>query len=638
MDTVQLDEVGGYVEMVARDRRSNQESKVGAGTIRSRETVFEESVGLETRGSIYHPNLMEFAAAGVFGLMQYRFDDEFDDQERSQSDNGELFEFDLTADLLQKKPYPGTVYARRQQSLEARPFQSSLQTTTNNFGLVWQYIDEKMPTSLQISHTDVELDPLADDEETGEQRNDSFRLETAYNISERNAFSLVYEHLSVEEKPFELQYDSDELTLDHRLDFGSIRRHRLESELNLFRQEGTFDVERVRWRERLQLEHTDTLRSRYSFELQDRTQGTLAGVDPIGERSYRVDAVLEHELYESLVSQFQLYAQTQRYDSGLDVDRLGIFTNFDYRKTNPWGILRANYRAGVQREDRSGGGQLVEVLDERHTFVDPEPVVLANPFVEISSILITAEDRVTLFVAGRDYSTRLVGDRIELYRVPTGTIANEQTVLIDYLYAIGGDFTLDTLSQNFSLQQDFTFGLSAYYRLRWQDQTLDPTDASGALAEDLTSQTGGVEYRWRGLRLLAEYQDYDSNITPYEAVRLGADVTHRFKSGATGKVRTRWSDVSYLSPNERDNQFFTIEGRYRHPLTKYLTLEGAALYRNEQDSVSGKNEGVDFDLSLEWLIRQTEVRLTFEYGDFETDFATNDNMALFVQVRRSFGP
>jgi hypothetical protein len=632
---VQLYDVGGHVEMVVRDRRRDQQSKVGAGDTRSQETVFEESVKLETRGHVYHPNLMEFAAAGVFGLLQYQFEDEFDGRERSSSEDGEILEFDLSANLLQKKPYPGTVFARRQRALEARPFQSSLETTTTNFGLVWQYVDEKTPTSLQFSHTDVELDPLGSDEETGEQRNTSFRFETAYNVNERNAFSLVYEHLAVAEEPFDLSYDTDELTLGHRLDFGD-RRHRLESELDLFRQRGTFDVERVRWRELLRLEHTDTLRSRFSFELQDRTQGTLAGVEPIGERSYRVDGVLEHELYESLISQLQLYAQTQRFDSGLDVDRFGAFADFDYRKDNPWGVLLANYRAGAQREERSGGSQFVEVLDERHTFVDPEPVDLSNPNVEAGSILITAEDRLTVYVAGRDYTVRVVGDRTELRRVPTGRIEDGQTVLIDYQFFVGGEFTLDTLTQNFSVRQDFKFGLSPYYRLRWQDQTLSPDEAAGALAEDITSQTVGVEYRWKSLRLLAEYQDHDSNITPFEAVRLGGDLTHRFKTGATGKVRARWSDVSYFPPNDRENQFFTIEGRYRHPLTQHLTVEGAVLYRNEDDSLSGRNEGVDADLSLEWLIRQTQLRITFEYGDFTNAFSENDHTALYVQVRRSF--
>ncbi|MCB9849865.1 MAG: hypothetical protein H6817_04095 [Phycisphaerales bacterium] len=634
---LELTDVGGYVEYVARDRRRDQSSKVGAGEIKSKETIFEENVQLETEGYLYHPNLVEFSAAGLFGLLQYKFEDEYDGTKRRSNEDGDVLEFDLTADLLKKKPYPGTVFAHRHRALEARPFQSSLLTTTTNYGFVWQYIDLKTPTSLQFTDTDVKLDPLGRDEETGRQKNTSLRFETAYNISEQNSFSLVYDHLSVSEEPYTLNYDSDELELSHRLDFGEGHRNRLDSELDYFNQRGTFSVERFRWRELLRMEHAENLRSRYTFELIDRTQGTLAGVDPIGERSYRVAASLEHELYESLVSQFEVYAQTQQFDSGLDIDRYGAYVNFDYRKKNRWGVLLAGYRFGIQRENRSGGDQNIEVLDERHTFVDPEPVTLSNTFVEESTIFVTAENRTTVYRVGRDYTIRNVGDRVELDRVPTGNIADGELVLIDYVFFVGGSFDLDTLTQNFHLRQDFDCGISPYYRLRWQDQSVSPAGAAGARAEDVTSQTIGVEYRMNSsLRFMAEYQDYDSNITPYRATRIGGDLTHRFKTGATGRVRARWSNVTYDPPNSRKTEFFTVEGRYRHPITNDFTVEAAALYRTEDDSISGTNDGVDFDLTLEWLVRQTEVRLTFEYGEFETQFAQNDNSAVYLQIKRSF--
>jgi hypothetical protein len=60
------------------------------------------------------------------------------------------------------------------------------------------------------------------------------------------------------------------------------------------------------------------------------------------------------------------------------------------------------------------------------------------------------------------------------------------------------------------------------------------------------------------------------------------------------------------------------------------------LYRTEDDSVSGDDEGVDVDLSLEWIVRETELRLTYEYGRFEDDFAENNNQLLLVQFRRRF--
>ncbi|MBI4716972.1 MAG: hypothetical protein HY763_04150 [Planctomycetes bacterium] len=633
---LQITDTRGHLEFTARQREQDQRSKVGAGRTRSEESIFEESVKLELTGHAYHPNFLEFALAGLFGLRQQDFEERFDDVRRKSGDDGTFHEFDLSARFFKKKNYPGTVYARRYRSLDARPFQSSLETTTTNYGVLWQYITDKSQTSLQFSHTDVRLEPVDESEDPGRQRNTQFRFDTSYRFNEGNVLSFTYNRLSVKEEPFNLEYDSDELTLGHRLDFGPGNRHRLESELNYYDQRGSFPVERLRWREILRLKHSETLETWYLFEAIDREQGNLSGVPPIDERSYYGSATLEHKLFESLISQFQLFAQRQSFGSGLDIERLGGNVSFDYRKKNRWGTLLANYRMRLQTEERSGGRQDFEVLDERHTFRDPDPVVLSNPSIVVSSIFVTAEDRNTLYQEGRDYRVFVVGDQVELERVPLGRIADGQTVLIDYVNSIGGDFTLDTFDQHLSLRQNFSFGLSPYYRLRRQEQELSPRNATGVTPDDITANLFGAEYKRGPLRLTAEFEDHESTINPFQATRLSADLTHRFKTRATASLKTRWSDVDREGAVARNTQFFTIEGRYRHPITPKLTLEAAVLYRREKDSRSGDDEGVDVDLALEWFIRETEIRVTYEFGKFEDDFAENESSALFVQVKRRF--
>ncbi|MCP4593500.1 MAG: hypothetical protein GY842_22410 [bacterium] len=634
--SLKLTDIGGYVEFVARQREHSQESKAGGGTLDEEEMIFEENVRLDTDGFAYHPNLMEFALGGLFGLVQHDYRENVSGRERTSGDNGTAIEFDFDASFLKKKKYPGNVFAHRQRTLEPRPFNSSLETTTTDYGLVWQYISEKVPTSFRLSHTDVRLDPLNSVEEEGLQKNTSARFETAYKFNQQNELSLLYERQSVEEQPFELQYDSDEATLGHHLRFGGRNQHRLESELNYFYQRGTYNIERFRWREILRLDHTDELRSWYRFELLDRTQGGFVGVAELDERRYTLSATIEHELYDSLVSQFHAFGLKQEFGAGLEINRIGALASFDYRKDNRWGRLLATYRATIQHEERTGVGLRVGVVDEQHTFMDPEPIVLVGTRIETGSIVITAEDRVTLYHAGRDFNLFLRGDWMEIERVPTGRILDGQTVLVDYVYHVGGDYDLDTINQDFRVRQEFNFGLSPYYQLRWQDQTITPAWATGSTPEDITGHVFGMEYRWRSLRLVAEYEDRDSTISAFEAIRLSADYTHRFKFGATGTVKVRWSDMSYKPPDERETTFFTAEGRYRHMITSGLTVEGAVLYRTEEDSLSGDDEGVDVDFSLEWFVRQTEVRVTYEYGMFEDDFASSDQSSLFVQVRRRF--
>jgi hypothetical protein len=633
---IEFTSIRRQLELTARVRDQEQTSKVGAGSTSSKEKIFEQGVRIETEGSVYHPNFMEFSLAGLFGLLQEDFESDFDGRRRVSSDSGEVLEFDFEGNFLKKKPYPGTVYARQYRRLDPRPFLSSLLTTTQNYGFAWQYVDDKMPTSLQFDSTDVKLDPLDPDEEPGRQENTTLRFETSYRFTDNNVLSFKYDRRTVSEEPFDLAYDADELTLGHRLDFGDRHHHRLDSELVYFDQRGTFDIERLRWRETLRLSHSETLRSWYQAEIVDRTQGSLAGIPPIEETSYLLSGTVEHKLYDSLVSQLFGFGQFQDFADGLQITRLGIQPSFEYRKKNPWGVLLADYQFRIQNEKREGAGQSFEVINERLTFRDPEPVVLSNTNVEVSSIFVTAEDRATLYRAGEDYRVQRIGDRIEIERVPTGRIADGQTVEVDYTWEVAGDLTLDTLNHNFQIRQNFEMGLQPYYRLRKQDQTVTPVDATGVVPEDITAHIVGSEFRRGPVRLLGEYEDHDSSINPYEAIRLSGDYTHRFHRDGTSRLRLRWVDIDRSGDILRKTEFFTAEVRHRQRIGKHLTLEGAVLYRTEDDSLTGPDEGVDVDLSLEWMIRETELRVTYEYGQFEDDFAENRNQMLYVQFRRRF--
>ena len=635
-DPFQLTHYDGYLEFEAREREHNQTSKVGTGETRSKERILEESIRLQVDGFAYHPNLLEFTLGGLFGMRQFAFEDSFGGRERSSRESGPVTEFDLEGSFFKKKDYPGRVFARRYRALEARPFLSSLENTTTNYGLVWQYIHDKMPTNIQLNRTEVDLQPLTDDEEPGHQENSNVRFETAYNISDHNAFSLLYNRQSVTEEPFALAYDSDELTLGHRWNFGRNHRHVLESEFNGFDQRGTFNIERFRWRETLRLMHTETLRSWYRFEAIDRTQGGLLGIPAIEEESYLLTGTVEHQLYESLASQLTAFAQRQEFALGPQIDRAGVLGSLSYRKSNPWGTLSASYRPRYQSEDRKGLERSFEIFRARQTFRDPEPLTLNNLNIDTSSIRITAEDQITVYHVGRDYRLRQFEDRVEVWRVATGRILDGQTVLVDYVYSSGDSFTLDTVGQNLQVRQDFDFGLSPYYRLRWQDQTVSPETTTGIRPDDITAQIVGAEFeRWK-LRLTAEIEDHESTINPFEAIRLGAGYRRQVTQTATAVVKARWSDVTHSLPEERETTFFTLEGRYRQAITSRLSFESSARYRHLDDTIGGTDEGIDVDLALEWKLRETEIRVSYQFGQFEDDFAENDHSVFYLQVRRHF--
>jgi hypothetical protein len=637
---IEFTDLRGHADFVVRHRERDQTSKTTESRTESTETIFEESISLETDGYVYHPNIMEFTLGGVYGLVQEEFEDVVDGDKRATTQSGDLTEFDMDLLLFKKRPFPLTVFAHRNRGLIPRPFLPSLETTTTSYGFTWQYVHEKTPVSLQFTHTDAKLTPLfvarsIDPEEEGRQENTEVRLKIDHHFSDRSTLHMTYEHESVDEKPFELDYDADELTLAHNWQFGPKRQHTLRSELNVLDQRGTITIKRVRWREDLRLKHSGSLRSFFQFEALDRERGGRSDEVPVvDERSLYFSAMLRHQLYLSLTSQIRAFVRHQQFEPDLDVTRWSGQANFKYRKTNRWGVLHANYGIRGERNDQQGSEQTREIIEETHTFRDPDPITLGSRNVVPGSITVRAEDRVTYYHRGFDYSVRTIGNSVEISRLTGGRIVDGETVLVDYLFNVGGTFQLDTVGQNFGVRQDFDFGLTPYYRFEWQDQTLSPARAAGAIAEDITGHTAGVEYRKASLRMFAEYEDRDSTINPLESTRAGASYVHRYKSGAQSSVHARWTDTTHREPNPRDVRLLTVEGRHRHPITPTLTVEGAVLYRDGEDSVSDDTEGVEVSLSMEWYVRDTKVELRLEHNDFEDEFTRNESSALFVHVRR----
>ena len=636
--TVNLRDMRAHLDFVARHRERDQKSKITGTKIESEETIFEETLSLETEGFLLHPNILEFGLGAVYGLVQEDFSEIVNQQERSDSNNGDIVEFDFDATIFQRRDTPMTVYAHRRRGLIARPFLPSLETTTESYGFTFQYLSERTPTSFQFNYTDTDLNPLfasGAPEERGRERNSTFSFETAYVFSEHHDITLEYEHESVSERPVTLDYDVDEVTLTHRLEFGDEHQHELLSEFNALDQRGTIDRDRIRWREELWLQHAETLESRWRFEALDRKRTFRdSSVPEFEEQSVEFTGLLRHQLFESQITQLEIFARRAEFQPDLVQTRWGGQATINYRKNNPWGVLRAGYTFRADWNDQSGDSRLAEVIGEEQRFQDPEPVFLNNPNVISGSVTVRAQDGVTFYARGRDYTQQTIGNTVELRRLPGGRITNGQTVLIDYLFSVGGTFRIDTLRQSADVRQDFNFGLSPYYRFEWQDQSLSPSDATSAIAEDITGHTVGVEYEKSSLRAFAEYEDHDSTVNPFRATRLGLSYTHRFKAGARTSFNANWTDMRNEAPTTRQIRLLMLEGRHRHPITPELFVEGAVLYRNGEDSVTGDTEGVDVSFSLEWLIRSTEVRISLEHKEYDDDFTENDSTALLVQVRR----
>lgn len=627
----------GYLEYVLRQREEDRESKPGGESDKFKETIIEQRLFVETDGYVYHPNLLDFSIGALFGLTQSDFRQSVDGRSTDSSQDGNILEFDISGMLLKKKSYPLTFSARRARSLTPRPFRSSIDTTTTRLSAQWQYVSARTPIMLRLTHSIIEQDPFVQaGEEPGREENTILRIEADHIFNEWNVLSLVYDHEALEQRPFPTDYVIDELWLTHRLDFGDSKQHRLKSELNYRTQKGSFDSEQTSWTELLRFKHTDRLNTWFRSEWYDRSQGGLATDEAIGEQSVRVEGGLTHRLYESLESNLEAHYQLQEFDTDLTIERFGGSASFGYKKKNRWGLLLIDYSVSFEQIDQSSGEATFEVIERPYVFLDSAPIVLEDANIISGSIIILREDRTQVYQRESDYRIHRVGDLMELERITTGRITNEETVLISYRYEVFGDYQFDNVTQRVGVRQNFSSGLSPYYRLIHQRQTLAAKGEAGITPNDIIAYVVGLEYKSRQLRLLAEYEDHDSTIRPFRAIRLNGDYTRGFKSGMSVSVGAGWSEIHQSPPERRDTTILSLRARFQYPITRRLKIEGGVAYRDETDTLYGKDEGLEAEFSLDYSIRQTALRLTYEFSALEDDFAKQDSSTLYLQIRRSF--
>jgi len=114
--------------------------------------VFEEGVELDTRGYIYHPNLVDWNAAIRMGLSQEWL--MLNDANRKT--NGTLLGYNLSSTFLREKPVSVRVFANQSQSIRDQSFAEGTRAENQRMGAV-AHLKGQFPASLLVeTGTDIE--------------------------------------------------------------------------------------------------------------------------------------------------------------------------------------------------------------------------------------------------------------------------------------------------------------------------------------------------------------------------------------------------------------------------------------------------------------------------------------------------
>jgi hypothetical protein len=626
---IRHDRIRGEIEGVVAHRTDKQES--GPEKRQSKGTVFEEQLRLATTGDVYHPDFLNYDVMVGAGLAQQNIESD----DLSGWSTGQLSEYQVSAQILRTKPYSGIVNASKTQDLIPRQFLSPLWVDTQNESAAIVLRPESWPMMFQYSNSQINQegfqhfapDFFARDEQ-------QFRYSVDHDFSKFSHLHFDFDHTEVTQQIVGAVVDTDTNAYNflHDVLFGADQQHRLDSLFSYIDQGGSFEYQDLSLLERLKLQHTPNLLSRYDLQYDNLERDTLSS------QQIRGQAGIEHHLFESLVTNADAFASRTELGPDGDLFQYGGIFGLSYRKTNPWGTLLSNYNASLTRSDQTGGAGKGVVVGEAHTATDVVPIALDRTNIDISTIRVRTTGGL-LFQPGDDYTISQQNGRAFLTTFMVGVIppnfTRGQAFLVDYEFFVDPQRQEDTFLQSFTIREQFKNGVSAYYGLRMQRQDIT-SNVGAVIADEYLAQTVGVDYTNNGLFLVAEYYIEDSTLIPTISKKLAGRYRWMIGPATTASLgaANQWLDFS--EPDARQVQLFETTAEFFSQLTDNCSISSTVNYLNEQDTRFGTTRGFQIDSKLDFQYRQVTATLGAELSLLERRDDRIEGIFLYLRALRRF--
>jgi hypothetical protein len=627
---VKQQKIRGELETVVEHHADEQ--KMGASKRESDSDVFEERVRVKTTGDVYHPDFLNYNVMVGTGLTQQHVDSD----DVSGWNTGRLDEYNVSAEILRSKPYSGMLNASKSEDLIARRFLGPLRADNQSEAASVSLRPESWPMTFQYSNSDTRQDGFSNLTPDFFARTDErFRYSLGHDFSKLSHLHFDFDRDRAHQESLgaEFDTDTDAYTLAHDYTFGGDEQHRLDSLFNYINQGGAFDFQSFRGQERLKLQHTSNLLTRYDVQYTELQRETLTS------QQIRGQAGVEHRLFESLVTNLDGFvSQTDLGDQGA-ISQYGGILGLGYHKANPLGMLLGSYSANFTRSDQEAGVGKGIVVGESHTASGVIPVELDRANIDITTIRVRSVPG-GYFQQGDDYTLLQSDGRVFLTTFVVGGVAppnftEGQEFLVDYEFFIEPQRQEDTFRQSATVRERFKNGFSLFYAYRMQLEDVTST-AVKMTPDEYTVNTVGADYTYQGLFLLAEYSTEDSTLIPMNSTKLQGRYRRPIGPATTAGIGLMNQWLSFGAPDARDVRLFESTVDIFSRLTDAYSISASADYRDEDDTRFGVTRGYQLKTELGYLYRQFSATVGAELDLLERRGDEINSIFLYVRAVRRF--
>ena len=587
----------------------------------------EQSVGLVLRGSVYHPNLLEFRLQPQFGISYQRVT--LDPPGATRQTTRALQRYHLDASVLKEKAYATTLFADRDTTFRDFDFFNRARVDSLRYGGSTGYRAGRLPVTASYLHSEEKVrGGLLRDLQNSDENLTIDASHTRGKIGRTNFSYQVNRYHRSESGGVTTSGTNHSASLFDSENWGKDRRAELQSSAFYNRlDDRTRSARSLAVMENLSLEHAHRLTSSLHYAFNQRRAGV------VDNDAHDGSAALTHQLYESLTSRLQLQGvrlNSHSPESTFGSSRWGLGLDENYTKRlGAWGRLNLGGNIRLDQERRESTGQWHVVAEESHTLSDGITSFLRQPNVQTVSTVTDLLGRV--FAETLDYVLIGQGALTEIRRVPGGLIPNGGTVLVNYTAATppAGGFT--TLGRSLQVRLELFDRLFAVYG---RINLIENSGEKFLVLQNVNDRVAGTELQWKWLQAGAEYQDFQSNLTSYRSQRLFQTLAFEYKQDTTLALDFNQSLIHYVDAGLTRRNYSVI-CRYRTRPFSFLvySLEGGV----RRETGRGFNQYLTTVRStLEFDYGQLAVNLGYEYEKESYLADRHQKHYFFMRAKRKF--
>lgn len=622
--------------------------RAGEFTSTSVQTGLQESLFVQAKGYVYHPNLLNFTVGGGPLLVRQRLETDVG----SASARDTLYDVTAHLSFLEEKPYPFSLYYDRSSPTVAVGLTDSFLQTNTKTGATFSVLQPVFPWSVnaEVFHLRSEGSgrQFVTDDTTDQAALRAYgalgangHAQLAWQASRRDS------HTGNPALPLAATTtDSRNATFDTRHIFGPGRAGYLTTAFAFNDQDYTvsgspyLSYRDLRAAPYLRWQHATDLFSFYQFSLYQSVNSIVGAPEEQRTTNRAATVGVNRQWEEALTAAADVHGQHDQ-STGVTQRTDGVSGQLSFRGAVPPGILSLS--AGVRYDDFERATELRQVSTsiEPVVLTGTELVPLAHEYVvEPPPLTVRSGTLVQTFVRDVDYYVVTIGSRTYLQRIAGGAINPGDTVRVDYDYLTGGSVAYTTTDSNLfgNLTLFRYYNVFAQYRVRDQKLTSGtptlPLNSLRNVQHGVRADVPIWDTWWVGGE--ARYERQTEDVAPFRGENYQAYTRFPVPYTATAMAHLSWRRSlveNETSPVDVHLTGWSARLQARPWFRITLTAEAS---RDEDTGGPERRLTRNEVLFAEWRIRQFslrgEGRRTREaQGDF-----VHQRSSLYLLAKREF--